>query len=532
MQSLDPKAWLTIASKFKIKDNGLQKALTTYDKLEDDAHDECLKTIASVSQLAKTLKTSKEVAAAPEAAKYLTNVLSAAEAEKNEVLKAKVAAGKAQAAADKAKEMADKAQAAADKAKAAVDKGQEDENEDEEEAGDYKAKLLSAFQKVKNAKDQVYQFIVCDTKPHPGLMIAKKISASHKDELTKVTGGGKKFLKPGTVAFESGHYVFTMDQPVSGLARKLQDSIKNFTGKKLPITVGTESAEEDEQPAGAQAPGAQAAGAAAGAAAGVGAAPATAPQQPATAPGAPRAAASPATTGTAAGTGAFSISASVGKGGKNKPQDVQAVQVALNAKAKAGLVVDGKCGPKTIGAILAYQKTLGRFKPDGLVEVGRGTARALAGAAPPGPPPEPPKPVPPPTLGKGTLDSAPNVWHSTRGILEKNIGELKKAVRSEYASEHPTLLKDIEQNLKKLDGILEKLDTKLAESLTEANAAKDPAARKAKLQQCKAMVAQHIMYVKSEPLIAHIDNNPFGVDTNCKRVLTDCLLHVAQAIGT
>jgi hypothetical protein len=41
--------------------------------------------------------------------------------------------------------------------------------------------------------------------------------------------------------------------------------------------------------------------------------------------------------------------------------------------------VDGKCGPKTIAAIQAFQKTIGFANPDGLVEPGKATARSLGG---------------------------------------------------------------------------------------------------------------------------------------------------------
>ena len=86
---------------------------------------------------------------------------------------------------------------------------------------------------------------MCDAKPHCGLMIARKITPKHKEELTKLTGS-KRFLHTGTCQFVDGKFDFRMEQTVSGLARKLQDSIKNFTGKKLPIKVGAESAEDDE----------------------------------------------------------------------------------------------------------------------------------------------------------------------------------------------------------------------------------------------------------------------------------------------
>jgi peptidoglycan hydrolase-like protein with peptidoglycan-binding domain len=54
------------------------------------------------------------------------------------------------------------------------------------------------------------------------------------------------------------------------------------------------------------------------------------------------------------------ISASVGKGGRNKPEDVRLVQRLLNdarVREKSGerLVVDGIAGPKTDAAILQFQ---------------------------------------------------------------------------------------------------------------------------------------------------------------------------------
>jgi peptidoglycan hydrolase-like protein with peptidoglycan-binding domain len=74
-----------------------------------------------------------------------------------------------------------------------------------------------------------------------------------------------------------------------------------------------------------------------------------------------------------------SLGGSVGQGGQNNPADVKAVQTALNSKAGAGLVVDGKCGGGTINAIKAFQKSMGQANPDGRVDAGGATSRALAG---------------------------------------------------------------------------------------------------------------------------------------------------------
>src|ERR1051326_2726013 len=229
---LSENAWKAIALKFKVKDNGLQRALATYEKLPENEFDARLKAIASVAQLATALKKSKEVAALDDVVIYLGEMLASAEAQRSEIARAKAVAEKNKAQASK--------QAGADA------KAKEKEGEEEEEQGEYHVKLLAAFQKLKSSKDVAYQFIVCDAKPYPAIMVAKKITPKHKDELTKVTGGSKRFLHLGACQFQDGRFVFAMEQPVSGLARKLQDSIKHFAGKKLPIRVGTESADDDD----------------------------------------------------------------------------------------------------------------------------------------------------------------------------------------------------------------------------------------------------------------------------------------------
>ena len=67
------------------------------------------------------------------------------------------------------------------------------------------------------------------------------------------------------------------------------------------------------------------------------------------------------------------ISSSVGKGGKNKPEDTKVVQELLNDFAKMcgfkKLDVDGLVGPKTITAIVEFQKVaVGMAKPDSRID--------------------------------------------------------------------------------------------------------------------------------------------------------------------
>ncbi len=85
------------------------------------------------------------------------------------------------------------------------------------------------------------------------------------------------------------------------------------------------------------------------------------------------------------------IFASVGRSAANRPADVKVVQELLNhAGASPPLAVDGQCGPRTIAAIVWFQKL--RFgSADGRVDPGRRTINTLNQSHRPGatPPPRP-----------------------------------------------------------------------------------------------------------------------------------------------
>jgi hypothetical protein len=422
---MDPKLltenrWKVVAVKFKVKDNGLQKALAAYEKLEEDEHEERLKAIAAIKRLAGELKKGKELAQLDDVTDHLGDVVNAAELHRKQV---EVEAAKANADAKKQADLDKKKKE--DEEEESEDEDAQDEEEEEEAA--YHVKLFSALQKLKSGKGVSGEFIVCDAKPHNGLMVAKRINSKHKEELTRITGS-KRFLHIGRCRFEDGKFIFEMEQPVTGLARKLQDSIKHFTGKKLPIAVGTESAEIDEEPVvGAQSP-----------------------PQP---------------------------------GAAQKPsQPAPAHAAATQAQAAAG--------PAAKAHAMAHLKLI-----------------------------------------RPQLIKAPDVWHQTRKAVETHVDQLKTAIRNEYAVEGPELLAEIDKNMMKLDWILDTLDHKLADSIAKANAAQNPAERQAELKNSKLILANYIKYVKSEPMIAHIDSNPFGVQTNLKQMLADSLTHMAQAIG-
>lgn len=105
----------------------------------------------------------------------------------------------------------------------------------------------------------------------------------------------------------------------------------------------------------------------------------------------------------------MSIHHSVGAGGTNSPNDVRVIQRLLNDQSHpsyppANLSVDGLVGPKTIGAIRAYQSAVVRAGVDGRVDPGRKTIAALLQHASPfGAPNAAPEPTPTPAPPGGNF---------------------------------------------------------------------------------------------------------------------------------
>ena len=136
------------------------------------------------------------------------------------------------------------------------------------------------------------------------------------------------------------------------------------------------------------------------------------------------------------------------------------------------------------------------------------------------------KPAPHPAK----LTEAALHWHGVRTTVDTKIKELKQAVKAHYAKAHPELLKEIDKNMLKIDAILDKLDHRLTDSL-KAGAASNEAAREAELRKTRAILNEYKRVVESERLIAHIDQNPFGVKTNLKQTILDSLKRAEQSMA-
>jgi peptidoglycan hydrolase-like protein with peptidoglycan-binding domain len=486
-------AWKDVLAKNKgVKDNGLLKVLADIKKVDEDDHDDAQKALDEVLKLIGQLKKSKEIAAAPAVGKFLAELASAVDSASRDVDKAKAEASKV----NKAKAEAQK------KAHAEAAKKGDEEDEDEEESPELLTTKLKPLLRLV-AKGETMHTLVAKSGKQVVVMLSRKpIPPARRKMLAEQLGGGSTKYYPGHCSLEAGATTFALKAEVAGMSKLIKAALLGQTGLRVNKVKcrGEDGDDDDGDEDGA-------------------------PDQAAK-DGDDKA--KPPT----AMTRPFEIGAPVGRGGKNLAEDVQAVQAALNRRAGAGLNVDGRCGPQTIEAIVEFQRAMGQSKADGRVDPGRATARALAASGKIGKPPAAPNPrTPPEDLGAATLERAPQVWHGTRDILDHNISELKRAIRQEYADEHPALLSEIDKNVGRVDVVLEKLDARLAHTLERAGATKDPAQRKAEIASAKAILADYVAFVKSEPLIDHIDKNPFGVNAQVRKTITDSLTHMIKSIA-
>ena len=129
------------------------------------------------------------------------------------------------------------------------------------------------------------------------------------------------------------------------------------------------------------------------------------------------------------------------------------------------------------------------------------------------------------------LSGAAEAWRKTHATAAERILALKKSVLAHYKEGQPELLQEIEKGLTRLDQILAKLDHRLADSLARAAAAAEEGPRRTELTNAKTLLAEYIDYVNGEPLIAHIDDNPFGAKPDLRALLAAGLKDAGKVIA-
>ena len=129
-------------------------------------------------------------------------------------------------------------------------------------------------------------------------------------------------------------------------------------------------------------------------------------------------------------------------------------------------------------------------------------------------------------LAQGASD-----WRTAHVEADQRIAALKKTILKHYAEKPPAVFTGIQEGIGQLDAVLDTIDQELADLMTHASETSEESTRVSKIGRAKALLAEHIRYIRSEPLITQIDQNPFGVQTNLRSLLVSALTDAAKALG-
>ena len=136
-----------------------------------------------------------------------------------------------------------------------------------------------------------------------------------------------------------------------------------------------------------------------------------------------------------------------------------------------------------------------------------------------------------PNARRERLSKAADAWREVHRLADDRIDHLKVAILAHYAGRRAEVVAEVEKGAAKLDAVLDNVDHSLADILADAAGAVSEATLTAELAKARALLTQYIGYIKGEPLVAHMDSNPFGVKTDLKALLVTGLTQAAKAIG-
>jgi tetratricopeptide (TPR) repeat protein len=209
--------WKQLATKQKIKDPGLGKALAAYGKAGEQEYDARLKALDEIKSQAVDLQ--KDYKKDKEVADYLGDVLKEVDKTRKAIEDFQKSGG-----------------------------GDEDEGEAEEYKKDLKRKLVSAMAQVKGRAPGAaepgeegqpqLQFMAYVASGASAVIVAKKVGGATKKLLPEIAGGasGGKYIQ-GECIFEKNMHTFVVEKVPGGLAKKLSKALLAETGIKYKVRV-------------------------------------------------------------------------------------------------------------------------------------------------------------------------------------------------------------------------------------------------------------------------------------------------------
>ena len=99
------------------------------------------------------------------------------------------------------------------------------------------------------------------------------------------------------------------------------------------------------------------------------------------------------------------------------------------------------------------------------------------------------------------------LWDDTRQSVQSQLRKLESAIRE--ATKDQPYAEEAARNTPLLYEMLETFDTRLSDKLDEALNSAAPEDRSRRHKEAKGILAEYITYLKSEPIFAELDENPF-----------------------
>jgi hypothetical protein len=235
LKQLSDAGWKDVATKNKVKDNGLLKLLGDLKKVGDDQHDEALKALDEVLKLAAQLKKDKSVAAAPAVVKYIGEMAGAAESMAREV-------GKAKAEQQKAVKLRAEAE------QKAAAKKEEDDDDDEEESPELLTTKLKPLLRLV-AKGETMHTLMAKSGKRVVVMLSRKpIAPTRRKMLAEQLGGGSTKYYPGHCSLEAGATTFVLKAEVAGMSKLIKAALLEQTGLRLnKVKCRGEDGDDDDE---------------------------------------------------------------------------------------------------------------------------------------------------------------------------------------------------------------------------------------------------------------------------------------------
>jgi len=343
------------------------------------------------------------------------------------------------------------------------------------------------------------------------LLLLDKVKAGKgvEKELTKQFPDAKN-TRFGTavvdVDVDPKKVIFTVNKPVSSMARKLVKTLKGTGFSKVTISLddGTPLEDFDEEAAPPPAPGQ------------ADATPAATPAQaqaPESAASTPAPAAKPEPTAAAApaaGPDFAVLTKAYADLVKRIAQADPAQQDGLKRQAmQAGLLLK-KQDPAAAAAL---------DKLDEAIDAAPAPAANGNGAAPAGPSP----------TAIATYTKARVAWLATRQKVETDIGKLQTSFSSAF-KDH-AMAADLETAFQtRVESVLVNLDHELAQKLDAAVKATDPAQHAQMVGEARDVMRRYQDFVASDPTLTELDANPF-VPLAIQKTLTATLSVLAKSLA-